>query len=129
MLSTVEEIEHAPRVPVLLAEPALVRSELARSESAPSELTRPEVEDDYSRDQTAVLVDGAFFSLMVGLGETYLPAFALALGASHLVSGLENLTPDHFNLTCYRNPSLLGSWIHCLFLRFHQFRFHYASLV
>ncbi len=43
-------------------------------------------------DQAAILVDGAFFSLMVGLGETYLPAFALALGASQMPSGLEITT-------------------------------------
>jgi MFS family permease len=40
-------------------------------------------------DEAAILTDGAFFSLMVGLGETYLPAFALALGASYLPKGLE----------------------------------------
>jgi MFS family permease len=43
-------------------------------------------------DQAAVITDGAFFSLMVGLGETYLPAFALALGASHIPAGLEIAT-------------------------------------
>ena len=43
-------------------------------------------------DQAAILADGAFFSLMVGLGETYLPAFALALGTGHIVAGLEIAT-------------------------------------
>jgi MFS family permease len=36
----------------------------------------------------ANLGDGLGFSLMVGMGETYLPAFALALGMGDVVSGL-----------------------------------------
>ncbi|MFM8326416.1 MAG: hypothetical protein ACKN9U_16270, partial [Pirellulaceae bacterium] len=31
--------------------------------------------------------DGGFFGLMVGLGETYIPAFALAIGMGEVVSG------------------------------------------
>lgn len=40
------------------------------------------------RDLRLSLWDGVFFSLMVGLGETYLPAFALALGHGEVASGL-----------------------------------------
>ncbi|HVS18816.1 MAG TPA: MFS transporter [Planctomycetota bacterium] len=40
------------------------------------------------RDLGLSLWDGVFFSLMVGLGETYLPAFALALGHGDVTSGL-----------------------------------------
>lgn len=35
-----------------------------------------------------MLADGAAYSLMVGLGETYLPAFALALGLGEAAAGL-----------------------------------------
>ncbi|MEZ6126594.1 MAG: MFS transporter [Planctomycetaceae bacterium] len=37
--------------------------------------------------------DGLSFSVMVGAGETYLPAFALALGKSELISGLIATVP------------------------------------
>jgi hypothetical protein len=40
------------------------------------------------RDLRASLGDGAFYSLMVGLGETYLVAFALSLQASEIAAGL-----------------------------------------
>jgi MFS family permease len=36
----------------------------------------------------AMRADGALFSVMVGAGETYLPAFALALGAGEIAAGL-----------------------------------------
>jgi MFS family permease len=36
----------------------------------------------------ASLADGAAFSVMVGIGETYLPAFALALGMGEITAGL-----------------------------------------
>lgn len=39
------------------------------------------------RDLRAIFADGIAFSLMVGLGETYVPAFALALGLSELTAG------------------------------------------
>ena len=39
------------------------------------------------------LWDGVFFSLMVGLGETYLPAFALALGHGEVLAGLVATVP------------------------------------
>ena len=41
----------------------------------------------------ANLGDGLGFSLMVGLGESYLPAFALALGMGEVVSGLVASVP------------------------------------
>lgn len=40
------------------------------------------------RDLRASVRDGVAFSLMVGLGETYLPAFALALGHGEVSAGL-----------------------------------------
>lgn len=39
------------------------------------------------RDLRAIFADGIAFSLMVGLGETYVPAFALALGMSEVAAG------------------------------------------
>lgn len=39
-------------------------------------------------DLRASMADGAAFSLMVGMGETYLPAFALAMGMGEILSGL-----------------------------------------
>ena len=40
------------------------------------------------RDLRAITADGVFFSAMVGLGETYVPAFALAVGLGEVVAGL-----------------------------------------
>jgi MFS family permease len=40
------------------------------------------------RDLRAIQADGVAFSLMVGLGETYIPAFALALGLGEITAGL-----------------------------------------
>src|SRR5262245_6178765 len=40
------------------------------------------------RNLRASLVDGAFYSLMVGMGETYLAAFALSLHAGEIATGL-----------------------------------------
>lgn len=40
------------------------------------------------RDLRAMIFDGVFFSAMVGLGESYVPAFALAIGLGEVVAGL-----------------------------------------
>jgi MFS family permease len=45
------------------------------------------------RDLRAMLGDGVAFSLMVGLGETYVPAFALAAGLGAVTSGLVATLP------------------------------------
>jgi len=44
-------------------------------------------------DLAKSLWDGVFFSLMVGLGETYLPAFTLALGHGDVLAGLVATVP------------------------------------
>lgn len=44
-------------------------------------------------DLRAITGDGICFSLMVGAGETYLPAFALTVGAGETVSGLLSALP------------------------------------
>jgi MFS family permease len=45
------------------------------------------------RNLRASLVDGAAFSVMVGAGETYLPAFVLAMGMGEVVAGLVATVP------------------------------------
>lgn len=45
------------------------------------------------RDLRAITSDGVSQSVMVGLGETWLPAFALALGMGELISGLMATVP------------------------------------
>lgn len=42
----------------------------------------------HEADRRHIVADGAFFSGMVGLGEAYVPAFALAIGFGDLVAGL-----------------------------------------
>lgn len=44
-------------------------------------------------DLRAILGDGAAFSAMVGVGETYLSAFALAIGAGEIAAGLVSSLP------------------------------------
>lgn len=44
-------------------------------------------------DLRAMLVEGAAASLMVGIGETYLPAFALAMGVGQVAAGLITTVP------------------------------------
>ena len=45
------------------------------------------------RDLRASLADGVCYSLMVGVGESYLPAFVLALGMGEVASGLVVAAP------------------------------------
>ncbi len=45
------------------------------------------------RDLRASLLDGAAFGGMVGFGETYLPAFALAVGLSEMAAGMVSSVP------------------------------------
>jgi MFS family permease len=47
----------------------------------------------HGRDLRAITADGVFFSVMVGLGETYVPAFALAAGLGEVVAGLVATVP------------------------------------
>ena len=45
------------------------------------------------RDLRSILGDGASFSIMVGIGETYLPAFVLAAGMGEVAAGLITTLP------------------------------------
>lgn len=47
----------------------------------------------HQRDLRAIVGDGVAFSAMVGLGESYLPAFALAVGLGEIISGLVAAVP------------------------------------
>jgi MFS family permease len=73
------------------------------------------------KDLALSLWDGVFFSLMVGLGETYLPAFALALGHGEVLAGLVASVPmligGVVQLGAPRAVHALGShrrWVVCL---------------
>ena len=46
------------------------------------------VTESESRDLAAITADGVSFSVMVGLGETYIPAFVLAAGLGEVAAGL-----------------------------------------
>jgi len=47
-----------------------------------------ELSNTQRNDLSAILCDGVFFSIMVGFGETYVPAFALAMGLGEVMAGL-----------------------------------------
>ncbi len=49
--------------------------------------------DSTQRDLHAITRDGVFFSIMVGLGETYVPAFAIAIGLGDVLAGLISTLP------------------------------------
>lgn len=53
----------------------------------------PATAADTERNLRAITRDGVFFSAMVGLGETYVPAFALAVGLGEVVAGLVATLP------------------------------------
>jgi MFS family permease len=48
---------------------------------------------DVRKDLRTIFVEGVAFSVMVGIGETYLPAFVLALGMGEVASGLIATVP------------------------------------
>lgn len=48
---------------------------------------------DLTRDLRSIVGDGVFYSVMVGLGETYVPAFVLALGHGATASALVTTIP------------------------------------
>lgn len=49
--------------------------------------------DALRKDLRASVSDGAAFSVMVGIGETYLPAFVLAIGMGEIAAGLISSIP------------------------------------
>jgi MFS family permease len=66
----------------------------ARLAPAPDALLEPEsAPSDLRRNLRSSTGDGVSFSLMVGMGETYLPAFVLALGLGDVAAGLITTVP------------------------------------
>ena len=53
----------------------------------------PSTHTDLRRDLRTIWVDGLAWSLMVGMGELYIAAFAVALGLGETVSGLVATVP------------------------------------
>jgi MFS family permease len=63
------------------------------SEPAAGAISAAERRKELRRNLSSSLIDGTSFSLMVGCGETYFSAFALALGLSQVASGLVATLP------------------------------------
>lgn len=75
---------------------------------------QPDCTATQDRDMRSSYADGATFSLMVGFGETYFAAFALAVGLSQLTAGLLTSLPliagGILQLLAPRCARLLGSY-------------------
>jgi len=80
--------------------------------AAPSELAVPAAQ--LHRDLRSITGDGVFYSVMVGLGETYVPAFVLALGhgaqASALITTLPMLIGGLLQLAAPQGAQRVGSY-------------------
>lgn len=61
---------------------------VARATETADAPVRPRRRRPLRRDLRAIVGDGTAFSVMVGIGETYLPAFALAAGMGSVLAGL-----------------------------------------
>ena len=87
-------VAHARR-PQLCAEEICRRPTIAR-DTVPRQLDPLSSYERVERtrsDLRSILGDGIAFSLMVGMGETYLPAFVLALGMGQVAAGLIGTIP------------------------------------
>jgi len=62
---------------------------LSPAVAAPADAESPQLKHDL----TASVGDGAAFGLMVGIGETYVPAFVLAVGLGEVFAGLITTVP------------------------------------
>ncbi len=84
----------------------------------PSEFLRtrpdPAVKKSLRSNIRVSLVEGSLFSLMVGIGETYLPAFLLWMGSGNVAAGLITTLPllagSLLQLTAPRMLARLGSF-------------------
>ena len=65
----------------------------------------PESGRRVERDLRSMIGDGIAFSAMVGLGETYVPAFALAAGHGDLAAGLVATLPMRSSFPMIPCPS------------------------
>lgn len=81
----------------VLPVPAWRRGQSPSARSYPLDSVRePAAGERASRlrnDVRTMTADGASFSVMVGIGETYLPAFMLAVGMSQISAGLITTVP------------------------------------
>jgi MFS family permease len=73
--------------------PAVVAPELRLWKRPKADSVVSEHGSDTRSDLRSSLGDAASFSVMVGMGETYLPAFVLALGLGQVASGLITTIP------------------------------------
>jgi MFS family permease len=69
--------------------PASTGAAVSTAAAAPVETDSPQLRHDL----TASVGDGAAFGLMVGIGETYVPAFVLAVGLGEVFAGLITTVP------------------------------------
>src|SRR5262245_671391 len=89
----------SPHCPVRGGGDVLVEAEIRPSRAQPADLTPRPTPPRRSRRRSlrknlrASVADGASFSVMVGIGETYFPAFVLALGLGEIASGLVASVP------------------------------------
>ncbi len=65
---------------------------------------------EYSASLKASIIDVMFFSAMVGLGEAYLGAFAISLGASTLLMGMLGSLPQFIGALCQGVAMSLMRW-------------------
>src|SRR5688572_7667281 len=78
--------EKPPQEPAS-AEPAATAPSLAPLPAPPARAT-PRLHPAPRHDMRCSIADAASYSIMVGIGETYLAAFALALGTGETFAGL-----------------------------------------
>lgn len=63
------------------------------TKSSINSATISQLEASIERNLKVSILDGALFSFMVGVGETFLPAFVLALGLGDVAAGLVTVLP------------------------------------
>lgn len=69
------------------------------------------LDEQYKKSLTYSIFDGAFFALMMGLGEFYFSAFALVLGASTFQMGFFGSVPHFFGAVAQLLSSKITSFI------------------
>ncbi len=74
--------------------------ERAPERHTPAGAESPVSDAEVKRDLDAIVGDGIAFSVMVGLGETYVPAFAVAAGLGELAAGLVATLPMVVGAIC-----------------------------
>lgn len=83
----------APRLDLTVASHDGVPTSFAATESRPISANGEKQGTRMRHDLRASLLDGTAFGGMVGFGETYLPAFALAVGLGEMAAGMISSVP------------------------------------